>query len=163
MNRLLVLGVGNLLLTDDGVGVLAAQQLMERDWPENVTVREVGTFTHDVFYTFEGFTHLLVLDVVHTGGVPGTVYRLTEDALIHNESQRLSIHDIDLIDSLRMAELYFKQRPELVVLGMEPQDYTTWNIGLSSALEARFPDFLQAAEREINTWAETQSRTTPCA
>ena len=153
MERLLVLGVGNLLLTDDGVGVLAAQQLMERPWPANVTVREAGTFTHDVFYTFEGFTHLLVLDVVHAGSEAGTLYRFTEDALVQNSEQRLSIHDIDLIDSLRMAEMYFKKRPELVVLGMEPHDHVTWNIGLSEPLEARFSAFVAAAEREITAWA----------
>lgn len=152
MDRLLVLGVGNLLLTDDGVGVLAAQKLMERQWPDNVSIREAGTFTQDVFYTFKGFTHLLVLDVVHAGSEPGTIYRLTEDALIQNEDQRLSLHDIDLIDSLRMAELYSKSRPELVVLGMEPHDHVNWNIGLSAPLEARFPAFMEAAEREMNLW-----------
>lgn len=100
MNKLLVLGIGNMLLTDDGVGVFASQELMKEDWPEQVTIREGGTFTQDIFYSFKGYSHLLVLDVVHCGGKPGTLYRLTEDALIKDDKQRLSIHDIDLIDSL---------------------------------------------------------------
>ena len=96
--KLLVLGIGNMLLTDDGVGVFAARALMEEAWPEGVDVREGGTFTQDIFYSFAGYSHLLVLDVVHAGGAPGTLYRLNEDDLVKDQKQRLSIHDIDLLD-----------------------------------------------------------------
>ena len=120
--KLLVLGIGNMLLTDDGVGVFAARALMEEAWPEGVDVREGGTFTQDIFYSFAGYSHLLVLDVVHAGGAPGTLYRLNEDDLVKDQKQRLSIHDIDLLDSLRMAELYFKKRLHMRVIGMEPAD-----------------------------------------
>lgn len=154
MDKLLVLGIGNMLLTDDGVGVFASQELMKETWPPEVTVREGGTFTQDIFYSFKGYSHLLVLDVVHCGGRPGTLYRLTEDALVHDDKQRLSIHDIDLIDSLRMAEQLFRHKSELVVLGVEPQDYTSWNIGLSETVQAVFPDFLALARKEIRTWLE---------
>lgn len=152
MNKLLVLGIGNMLLTDDGVGVFASQELMKENWPEQVTVREGGTFTQDIFYSFKGYSHLLVLDVVHCGGKPGTLYRLTEDALIKDDKQRLSIHDIDLIDSLRMAEKLFGAKSELLVLGVEPKDYVTWNIGLSEDVQAVFPEFLALARKEIGEW-----------
>ena len=152
MNKLLVLGIGNMLLTDDGVGVFASQELMKEDWPEQVTIREGGTFTQDIFYSFKGYSHLLVLDVVHCGGKPGTLYRLTEDALIKDDKQRLSIHDIDLIDSLRMAEKLFGTKSELLVLGVEPKDYVTWNIGLSDDVRAVFPEFLALARKEIGEW-----------
>ena len=52
MDKVLVMGIGNLLLTDDGVGVHAAQTLAGESWPENVTIMEAGTFTQDVFYLF---------------------------------------------------------------------------------------------------------------
>lgn len=152
MSKLLVLGIGNMLLTDDGVGVFAAQKLLEETWPEHIAVREGGTFTQDIFYSFGGYSHLLVLDVVHAGGEPGSLYRLEEDALVKDEKQRLSIHDIDLLDSLRMAELYFKSRPRMRVLGMEPADYTTWNIGLSPACEAAFPAYMDMVRSEIAAW-----------
>ena len=152
MNKLLVLGIGNMLLTDDGVGVFASQELMKEDWPEQVTIREGGTFTQDIFYSFKGYSHLLVLDVVHCGGKPGTLYRLTEDALIKDDKQRLSIHDIDLIGSLRMAEKLFGTKSELLVLGVEPKDYVTWNIGLSDDVQTVFPEFLALARKEIGEW-----------
>jgi len=157
MANILVLGIGNMLLTDDGVGVFAAQALQKEAWPENVRILEAGTFTHDIFYLFEGYDAVLVLDIVHCGGKPGTIYRLTEDELVKNEEQRLSLHDIDLIDSLNMAEMLHKTRPNLLVLGVEPEDFTSWNIGLSHAVQAHFEDFLTAARREIRALAGIQA------
>jgi len=152
MDKVLVMGIGNLLLTDDGVGVHAAQTLAGESWPENVTIMEAGTFTQDVFYLFKGFAHVLILDIVHGHAGPGTVYHLTENQLVDNEKQRLSIHDIDLIDSLRMAEKLFGTKSELLVLGVEPKDYVTWNIGLSDDVRAVFPEFLALARKEIGEW-----------
>ena len=154
MVKILVLGIGNMLLTDDGVGVFAAQTLQKDAWPENVRILDAGTFTQDIFYLFDGYDAVLVLDIVRCGGKPGAIYSLTEDELVKNEDQRLSLHDIDLIDSLNMAELLHNKRPNLFVLGMEPADFTTWNIGLSPAVQARFEDFLTAARRKIRALAE---------
>ena len=154
MAKLLVLGIGNMLLTDDGVGVFAAQALQQEEWPAHVRILDAGTFTHDIFYLFEGYDVVLVLDVVHCGGRPGAIYRLTGDELVKNEAQRLSLHDIDLLDSLNMAEMLHKKRPRLLVLGMEPEDFTNWKIGLSCAVQECFEDFLTAARREIRALAE---------
>ncbi len=158
--KLLVLGIGNMLLTDDGVGVFAAQKLLDEQHQEqqagtqnifapNVTVLEAGTFTQDIFYLFEGYAAVLVLDIVHAKGTPGTIYTLSEADLVDNEKQRLSIHDVDLIDSLNMAERLHGHRPILRILGMEPYDYTSWNIGLSEQVQAKFEDFLHVARQEI--------------
>ncbi len=160
MKKLLVLGIGNMLLTDDGVGVFAAQKLLEEqtllgEFPENVTIMEAGTFTQDIFYLFEGYAAVLVLDIVHAKGTPGTIYTLTESDLVDNEKQRLSIHDIDLIDSLTMAERLHGHRPSLRILGMEPHDYTSWNIGLSEHVQATFEDFLKVARQEIHALASS--------
>ncbi len=153
MKKLLVMGIGNMLLTDDGVGVFAAQKLQEETFPENVTIMEAGTFTQDVFYLFEGYDSVLVLDIVHAKGEPGTIYRLSESDLVDNEKQRLSIHDIDLIDSVNMAELLHGKRPNIQILGMEPYDFTTWNVGLSPKVQAKFDDFLNVARKEIEAFA----------
>ena len=149
MGKLLILGIGNYLLTDDGVGVYAAQELQKETWPENVTVIEGGTFTQDIFYLFEGYDKLLVLDVIHAGHAPGTLYKLTEEDLISKESQRLSIHDVDLIDSLKMCEIKSGKRPYMTVIGMEPEDIESWNIGLSETCQNKFEKFMELARKEI--------------
>lgn len=150
MKRLLVLGVGNLLLTDDGVGVHAVQELgREEEWDrEKVDFLDGATFTQDIFYIFQRYERVLVLDTVKGGREPGTVYRFTEENLRDNYQQRLSLHDIDLLDSLKMAEL-LGNKPELLVIGMEPLTISDWSMELSEPVRAKYPMFLEAARREI--------------
>ncbi|MCA1742795.1 MAG: HyaD/HybD family hydrogenase maturation endopeptidase, partial [Desulfovibrionales bacterium] len=149
MKTLLVMGIGNILLRDEGVGVFCVQELQKKSWPENVSFIDGGTFTQDLFYLFENFDHLLVLDAVRGGKSPGTIYRLEEKDLIENKKQQISLHDIDLLDSLKMAELMGK-KPELTVLGIEPEQIA-WEMGLTESLEKTFPDFVSLAEKEINS------------
>ncbi|EMG38742.1 hydrogenase maturation protease [Desulfocurvibacter africanus PCS] len=145
---LLVLGVGNILLTDEGIGVHAVNDLSKEDWPEGVDFLDGGTCTQDMYYLFNGYEHLLVLDVVHGGKEPGTLFLLDEQDLIQNEKQRLSLHDIDLLDSLKMADLTGK-RPLLRIVGIQPKDMTTWSMDMTDQLKAIFPKFKDLARQEI--------------
>lgn len=146
---LLVLGVGNVLLTDEGIGVHAVNELSKEEWPEGVDFLDGGTCTQDMYYLFHGYEHLLVLDVVHGGKEPGALFLLDEQDLIQNEKQRLSLHDIDLLDSLKMADLTGK-RPVLRIVGIQPKDMTTWSMEMTEELKAAFPKFKELARREIS-------------
>lgn len=150
MKRLLVLGVGNLLLTDEGVGIHAVQDLAaEKEWEQaDVAFLDGATFTQDIFYIFQEYEKVLVLDAVKGGQEPGTVYRFTESSLRSNEKQRLSLHDIDLLDSLQMAQL-LGNRPELLVIGMEPVTISEWSMEMTPPVKAAYPKFLEAARREM--------------
>ncbi|MCG8531493.1 MAG: HyaD/HybD family hydrogenase maturation endopeptidase [Desulfovibrionales bacterium] len=150
MEKLLVLGIGNTLLTDDGVGVHAAEVLWQEEWPENVTVMEAGTFTQDIYAFFQGYHRLLVLDVIHAEHEPGTIYELSEDDLVSNKKQRVSIHDIDMLDSLRMCEMRCGTRPKMEIIGMEPYNIHDWNIGLSEPCQAKFDKFVSHARKRIH-------------
>lgn len=156
---LLVLGIGNTLLTDEGIGVHAVNTLRGEQWPDGVHFVDGGTFTQDLFHLFLGYQHLLVLDVVKGGRAPGTLYRLSEEDLVQDESQRLSLHDIDLLDSLRMAEM-LGTRPRLQVIGVEPLDFTTWSMELTPELSAVLPKFLELARREIRAILDAPRTTT---
>ncbi len=147
MKKLLVLGVGNILLMDEGIGVHAVHELMEETWPEDVDFIDGGTFTQDIFYLFQEYEIILVLDIVKAGKEPGTIYRLDEDDLRKDESQTLSLHDIDLLDSLSMTEL-MGHKPELHVLGIEPEKLD-WDMELTPTLKKRFPYYLEITRREI--------------
>lgn len=146
---LLVLGIGNTLLTDEGIGVHAVNDLRAEQWPDGVHLIDGGTFTQDLFHLFLGYHHLLVLDVVKAGREPGTLYRLSEDDLVKDENQRLSLHDIDLLDSLNMAGM-LGRRPKLHIVGVEPKDFATWSMELTPELHAVFPRFKELARREIH-------------
>ena len=151
MEKLLVLGIGNTLLTDDGVGVYAAEELMKDEWPENVTVMEAGTFTQDIYALFQGYDRLLVLDVIHAEHDPGTIYELTEDDIMSNKKQRVSIHDVDMLDSLKMCEMRCGKRPKMEIIGMQPYNITDWNMGLSEICQSKFDNFVSHAKKRVNS------------
>ena len=149
MKKLLVLGVGNILLMDEGIGVHAVREIWDKEWPENVEFLDGGTFTQDLFYVFEKYEYILVLDVIRAGKEPGTIYRVEEKDLVENEKQALSLHDIDLLDSLRMASL-LGNRPGLTVIGIEPEKID-WGTEMTPTLKDRFPFFVEKSEAEINS------------
>lgn len=150
MKKLLVLGVGNLLLTDDGVGIHAVRDLeQESEWDrDQVNFIDGATFTQDIFYIFQDYEQIVVLDAVKAGQQPGTIYKFSEEQLRENTEQRLSLHDIDMLDSLRMAELV-GHKPSLLVLGMEPLTISDWSMELSVPVQEAYPKFLEVARKEI--------------
>jgi len=138
MKKLLVLGVGNILMMDEGAGVHAIHKFWKDDG---------GTFTQDIFYLFEEYEQVLVLDIVRAGHEPGTLYSLDEDDLVKNEKQVLSLHDVDLLDSLDMARMR-GHRPKLKVVGIEP-DKIDWGTEMTPVLVKALPSFMNVARKHI--------------
>ncbi|MFO7751327.1 MAG: HyaD/HybD family hydrogenase maturation endopeptidase [Desulfobacteraceae bacterium] len=147
MKKLLVLGVGNTLLMDEGIGVHAVHELLKEQWPQTVDFIDGGTFTQDIFYLFQEYEKVLVLDIVRAGKAAGTMYDLREEELRKDEKQPLSLHDIDLLDSLDMAALK-GNKPELFFLGIEPETID-WGMELTPALQERYPEFLKVIRKKI--------------
>ena len=108
---------------------------------------DVGTFTQYIFYLFEEYESILVLDIVRAGKEPGTIFSLEEENLRKEEKQMLSLHDIDLLDSLGMAQMR-GHRPYLRVIGIEPKRID-WGTELTPELAKAFPDFLAVTRRHI--------------
>ena len=151
MKKLLVLGVGNILMMDEGIGVHAVREF----WKEkadfdgmSVDFIDGGTFTQDIFFLFENYEHILVLDIVRAGHPPGSIYRLLESDLVQNQKQSLSLHDIDLLDSLNMAKMR-GHKPNLSVVGIEP-DKIDWGTEMTPTLQKAFPSFVKTARKEIH-------------
>lgn len=150
MKKLLVLGVGNIIMMDEGIGVHAIYELLKQKDQFDLTQIDFidgGTFTQDIFYLFEGYEKLLVLDVVRAGHPPGTIYSLDEADLVQNEKQVLSLHDVDLLDSLNMAELR-GHRPSLKIVGIEPEKIN-WGTEMTQTLTKAFPAFVKTAKKHI--------------
>jgi hydrogenase maturation protease len=150
MKKLLVLGVGNILMMDEGAGVHAIHEF----WKEKhkfdeskVDFIDGGTFTQDIFYLFEEYEQVLVLDIVRAGHAPGTVYSLDEADLVQNRKQMLSLHDVDLLDSLDMAQMR-GHRPKLKIIGIEPETIN-WGTSMTPTLTKAFPSFMKVAQQHV--------------
>jgi len=119
--RVLVLGIGNLVMSDDGVGVKVVQQLQrEYCFAENVEVLDGGTLGLDLLPKLEGVDHLIVVDAVETGGKPGTCVRLAGEELPIALETKVSPHQMGLKDLLSVAELLGHSPGEMVLVGVQP-------------------------------------------
>jgi hydrogenase maturation protease len=142
--KTLVLGVGNLLMGDDGVGVHAAMALCRQGGIDGAEVLEVGTAILDALPALEAAERIVVMDALCGGDIPGTVYRIPLSSCADN-SCIASVHGLSLI---RILALYGKQVPEGVVLGVEPE-HIGWSMSLSSRVENALPKLLEAVREEV--------------
>jgi hydrogenase maturation protease len=149
--RIVVLGLGNLIRSDDGVGVHAARALMDDPRvPDGVEVIEGGTSGLDLLPAIEDATHVLVLDAVNTGVARGTLTRfdLSQLELLPGSPSVHQIGFADLMEALRWMDKASKQ---VVLLGVQPAQ-TGWSDALSEEVEAAFPRLLRAALKELEHW-----------
>lgn len=139
MKRTLVMGIGNLLLSDDGVGVHAARALSECRLPDWVAVLDVGTAFLDALSALETAERIIIIDAVKASGTPGTIYSMPVDQFSPRQMQGL--HDLDIFSMLAMAG---NSRPvEVTVLGVEPERIE-WGLELSYAVSEALPDLMNA-------------------
>lgn len=147
--RILVLGVGNILFADEGVGVRTVQKMQdEYEFSENITLLDGGTLGTKLMDAIVGSDRLFVIDAVLGNGQPGNIYRLTGDDLRKSLSFKNSLHQTDLVDTLIYCDL-IGNCPETVVVGIEPLDYNTMTVELSKEIEVRLPDIISVVQKEI--------------
>ncbi|WP_165174831.1 HyaD/HybD family hydrogenase maturation endopeptidase [Desulfovibrio sp. ZJ369] len=147
--KVLILGVGNILLTDEGFGVRAVEYLEEHfTWPAQVRLMDGGTQGLMLMSEILDCGLLVVLDVVLGPEKPGTVYLLEGEDLRKSLSFRDSMHQTDLLDTLITCELA-GHRPNALVIGMQPFEYHTMHVGLSPEAQALLPQFCRKAVEEL--------------
>lgn len=143
--RTLVLGIGNLLLGDEGVGVHVARTLRQERLPEEVVVLDAGTAFLDALPEIERAERIVVVDAMQAGEAPGTVYRIPFEECARRENIA-SLHEFDMARILYM--LGRETPPEAVVFGVEPETID-WGTELSPAVQETMPALLDAIRNEI--------------
>jgi len=147
--QITILGVGNLLLTDEGVGIRVVEALQERyEFPENVKVVDGGTLGMNLLGIISEADFLIVVDAVRYGGEPGTLYRLAGEAIPKRIRAKNSLHQVDLLEALTCCQALEKV-PETVILGVEPEDITTLGVELTPAISARVESLVNAVLQEL--------------
>jgi hydrogenase maturation protease len=141
----LILGLGNLLLSDEGVGVHVARALAERELPSDVSVVEAGTAFLDVLPDIEKADRILLIDAMEGGGTPGSVYRVPFDQCVHPD-MLASLHGFDMSRVLFMAGN--NRAPEVTVFGVEPARIE-WGTELSPVVQRMLPAVEKAILSEL--------------
>jgi hydrogenase maturation protease len=146
---ILVLGVGNLLLRDEGLGIHAIRSLQLRfKVSSNVQVVDGGTAGVALLDFILGCDHLIVADAAQMHTSAGTVARFADDDLSVCFAEKQSAHDWGFCEILLQARLLGHQ-PRVVVIAAEPADIESWDMHLSPELAARLPEVVDGLVREI--------------
>jgi hydrogenase maturation protease len=145
----LVLGIGNILLGDEGIGVRVVEALEERyTLPPGVEVIDGGTTGMGLLDLIAGREHVIVADAVKMESAPGTVFRLTGEEIPARFRQRISPHQIGLGDVLAALTLLDQAPRELVVIGIEP-DSLDFGVGLSPSIAAKLDAMVDLVVTEL--------------
>lgn len=150
-----VVGIGNILLKDEGVGCHVAHALEEVPLPD-VKVIDGGT-SPNVMQTIEDADKLIIVDAVRGGGMPGEVYRFQLDDITLEQQPFLSLHDISLVDSLLlMRRLY--NIGEITIIGIEPKEIE-WGLELSPEVREKLPQIVEIILAELDNSRGPQGET----
>jgi hydrogenase maturation protease len=146
--NVLILGVGNLLLTDDGFGVHVINELRNIPLPPNVTLIEAGIVSHQLIPDFHEADLLIFIDAVEAGDTPGSIFRFRPEDMQFMSNIKASLHDMSLIDVLQMTALT-GERPETVIIAVQPKDVKTFSMELNDEIRAVIPRVIELIFEEL--------------
>lgn len=153
--RTVVLGLGNMLMADDGVGLAALARLQD-DWfvPHQVELIDGGTWGMNLLHIVEAADRLLILDAIDNGAAAGSLVRLEGNDIPRFLARKVSPHQIDLREVLALAELRDNLPDHLVALGIQPERIEL-STELSPAVGAQIGPLVGMAVATLKSWGIT--------
>lgn len=152
MNRKVVLGLGNLLNKDEGLGVHAIKVLDAQHTPScTVELLDGGVLGLNLLMIVEECSHLLILDAVNQGKPSGTVIELEKDQIPLFSGVKLSQHQITFQEVLGLAAVRGKLPENIHLIGIQPEDLSI-GIDLSPIVAKAIPELIERARSTINKW-----------
>lgn len=149
MNNITVLGVGNILYTDDGVGIRVVEKLeKEYEFSDNVDIIDGGVLGVNLLGVISNAGRLIVVDTVLNNGQPGDLHRLDHDQIPNRILSKNSLHQVDLIEALTLCRA-LDHVPRATIIGIEPKDIETLSEYLTPEIGARVNDLVQNVLEEV--------------
>ena len=147
--KIVIIGVGNLLLKDEGVGVHVAQELQKKSLSSAVEIHDGGLAGIGLLDFFPGASKVLLIDAAEMNLEAGAVVRFTPEEVAGKVSgPRFSAHDIGLLEVLDLAGALGQCPPEVVIFGIQPKEIS-WGTELSPEVQASISKVTEAVLREI--------------
>jgi hydrogenase maturation protease len=150
----LLVGVGNILLTDDGIGVHIIRHMEEKDPFGNAEYLDMGTSSMDLgYYIDDNIRKMVIVDSIKADEKPGTLFRMAPGDLVSKRDQSYSLHQLKLVDTLKLATID-TEFPETIIIGIVPHDVSTVSENLSSEMKKIFPEVYGRVVKAIKGFLE---------
>lgn len=152
MPKIMVLGIGNEILTDEGIGIHLIRAMQQQRLPENVELLEGGTAGMELLPLIEEVDRLIVVDAINAGDEPGAIFRFTpDDVNIIPPEYHVSAHQIGLVEVLHLARVMDKL-PDTVIFGIQPKDIG-WGLELTPEVADKIPRLVELVMEEIKNFS----------
>lgn len=149
VKSVVVIGIGNILFKDEGVGVYASRYLDENYvFKPSIDIIDGGTLGFKLMAYYQGYDRVILLDTVSIDDKPGSVYHLPAEALIGLGSYRQTAHEVEVVEMLEICMLLDKMA-EMSVVGIVPEDIKSVEIDLTSTLYHHFPAIIERTLMEL--------------
>ncbi len=145
MKKVAVVGVGNILMGDEGAGIEVIRELEKRI--QNVELIDAGTAFFALVSDMKRFDKLIIVDVARGGKEPGTVYRFRLQD-VRSTQPAISLHDVGVVEALKLESLTGNIPEEVVFYGIEPY-MIEFTIGLSEVVQNKISYTAEAIAREL--------------
>lgn len=141
--EILILGIGNILQMDDGIGPYIINHISESNiqLPDYVDIVDGGTAGYDLLPLLQDRTKIIIVDALKVDDIPGSVYRFKPENILEEE-RTYSLHDVGIKSILKMLEI-MGNMPEVEIIGIVPEDITTFDIGISASVKKSIPKVLE--------------------
>lgn len=148
MKDTVILGIGNILLKDDGVGVYTIRELENEKLPSTIELVDGGTSTLDTLSYFLDYKKVIVVDCLKAGYEPGTIYKINPEDIKNYQSENLSIHDVQILDVIKIANMLGKF-PEVIIFGIEPEKICL-DTEMTETMKNKIPEVIKLLKMELN-------------
>lgn len=147
MNSVAIIGIGNILRKDDGIGVHVINELEKEGLPSTIQLVDGGTSTLDMLGYFLDYERIIVVDCLKAGYEPGTIYKIKAEDIKNYKKESLSIHDVQILDVVKMANMMDKF-PSVVIFGIEPKEIE-FDLELSDVMKSKIPEVIKLIKKEL--------------
>lgn len=148
--KIMVMGVGNILLSDEGLGVRFLDELAKIPLPENVELLEGGTAGLELVHLIQEVDYLIIVDAIDAKDEPGALFRFRPDDIrVFPEKYEVSFHQIGIVEVLAMANV-LGQAPQTLIFGVQPKSLE-WGLDISPEIQALFPRLTEFVLQEIDS------------
>lgn len=148
-----IVGIGNVLLKDEGVGIRVIEELARRSLPGNVELINFETQALNLLDVLSSYEKVILVDAVKWGGRPGEVYRIKADELLENADLKnikdvFSMHNIGLAEVIKLGKELGLLPKELVLVGIEAKE-VDFSLELSKEVSQAVPEAVNLVLNEV--------------
>ena len=150
--RNIVIGVGNMLFKDEGIGIYAAEYIKQnyKFDDEELEIIDGGTLGFKLMAYFQEYDNVIILDTVSIEDKIGDIYRLPSDVLLGLGNYRKTAHEVEIVEMLEIVSV-LDSHANVTIIGIIPEDIISVEIGLTQSMENRFEEFILNSIKEIES------------